>query len=241
MPTSDSGLSRRVSRREAIGAMAALGVGGGIALWRATRSNGASVPVPSGSRLPKADCVLAPELTEGPYYLASEPFRRDIREGRPGAPLEIDFTIQNAACQPIEGATVEIWHADALGNYSGFNGQTGSFLRGQQTTDKDGHASFKTIYPGWYTGRAVHIHVKVHVGGNVVHTGQLFFDDGVSDKVFTLKAPYNTRGQRDTLNSGDSIFAGGGSATVLKVKRGRNQKGKRKKGYEAKISLGVNA
>ena len=240
MPTSDPGLSRRLSRREAIGAMAALGVGGGIALWRATRSNGATLAAPAGSRLPKADCVLAPELTEGPYYLASEPFRRDIREDRQGAPLEINFTIQNAACQPIEGATVEIWHADALGNYSGFN-LPGSFLRGQQTTDKDGHASFKTIYPGWYTGRAVHIHVKVHVGGNTVHTGQLFFNDTFTDKVFASTAPYNTRGQRDTLNSGDNIFAGGGSATVLNVKRARNKKGKKKKGYEAKIALGVNA
>jgi protocatechuate 3,4-dioxygenase beta subunit len=240
MPISDSGLGRRVSRREAIGAMAALGVGGGIALWHAARGNGAGLLAPRSSRLPRAGCTLAPELTEGPYYIASEPFRRDIREGRQGAPLEIDFTIQNAACQPLDGATVEIWHADALGNYSGFN-LPGSFLRGQQTTDKDGHASFKTIYPGWYTGRAVHIHVKVHVGGNVVHTGQLFFNDSFTDKVFASTAPYDTRGQRDTLNSGDNIYSGGGASTLLNVKRARNRKGKKKKGYEAKISLSVNA
>lgn len=231
-------------RRDAILKLGGLGLGalGLGALWRTTQSNGATLapgPVAGADRLPAAQCILAPELTEGPYYIASEPLRRDITEGRPGAPLEIDFTIQDAACKPIKGATVEIWHADALGSYSGFN-EPGNFLRGQQTTNKDGEASFKTIYPGWYAGRAVHIHMKVHVGGATVHTGQLFFDDAFSDKLFASTAPYNTRGQRDTLNSDDNIFAGGGSSTVLRVKQARNKKGRKKKGsYEAKISLGV--
>jgi hypothetical protein len=241
MTTRHSTSARRFSRREAIGAMAAVGVGGGIALWRATRGNGAMLAggAAKGGELPKAQCVLTPELTEGPYYIAGEPFRRNVTEGRPGAPLALEFLIQDATtCKPISGATVEIWHADALGSYSGFN-EAGTFLRGQQTTNKDGEAKFKTIYPGWYTGRAVHIHVKVHVSGNVVHTGQLFVDDGLTDKVFASISPYNTRGPRDTLNSGDSIYAQGGSQSTLRVKRARNKKGKRKPGYEARIAVGV--
>ena len=92
-------------------------------------------------------------------------------------------------------------------------------------------------YPGWYTGRAVHIHVKVHVGGNVVHTGQLFFNDSFTDKVFVSTAPYDTRGHAHA-DSGDNIYAGGGPSTVLNVKRARNKKGKKKKGYEAKTRSG---
>src|SRR5204862_6549946 len=137
-------------------------------------------------------CVLTPEMTEGPYYLAGEPNRSDVTEGRPGTPLKLVLPVVNAStCKPIAGATVEIWHADAGGNYSGFGSATSnkSFLRGAQTTDRNGEATFVTIYPGWYQGRATHIHVKVHVGGSVVHTGQLFFDETTNAAVYT-KAPY---------------------------------------------------
>src|SRR5216683_2289446 len=116
-------------------------------------------------------CVLTPEQTEGPYYIANEAVRRNITDGRPGTPLLLRAFVLNAStCKPIKGAAVDIWHADAAGNYSGFSSDTSSrtFLRGIQKTDQNGLAIFTTIYPGWYQGRAVHIHVKVHVGGSVV-------------------------------------------------------------------------
>ena len=125
-------------------------------------------------------CILTPELTEGPYYIAGEKLRRKITEGRPGSPLLLRLSVVDATtCRPIKGAAVDIWHADAGGVYSGFGSGAASrtFMRGIQRTDGTGLAAFQTVYPGWYQGRTVHIHVKVHVGGNVVHTGQLFFPD----------------------------------------------------------------
>ena len=149
-------------------------------------------------------CVLTPEMTEGPYYLAGEKLRRDITEGKPGARLDLALTVVDAStCRPIKGATVDIWHCDAGGVYSGFGAGASNrtFLRGLQKTDAHGVAHFKTVYPGWYPGRTVHIHVKVHVRGNVVHTGQLFFADATTDAVYR-KAPYSKRPNRDPRNSG---------------------------------------
>ena len=150
-----------------------------------------AVPAGAGSGSVAADaasCVLTPELTEGPFYLPNEKVRRNVREGERGTPLALQLGVVNSSsCKPIAGAAVDIWHADAGGNYSGFGSDdSGSrtFLRGIQRTDAKGVARFDTIYPGWYQGRAVHIHVKVHVSGSVVHTGQLFFDDSLTDAVY---------------------------------------------------------
>src|SRR4051795_9189750 len=127
-------------------------------------------------------CVLTPELTEGPYYVSGEKLRRDITEGKAGTPLLLNLNVINAStCKVVKNATVEIWHCDAGGVYSGeVAGNAGTnFLRGGQKTNANGVAQLKTIYPGFYDGRAVHIHVKVHVRGSVVHTGQLFFPAAV--------------------------------------------------------------
>src|SRR5580765_1665508 len=152
-------------------------LGGVAALALGLRSWEAPDAIASGA----VTCVLAPEQTEGPYYIARERVRRNITEGKPGVPLSLRTTVVDAhTCRPIKGATVDVWHADAAGAYSGFGaGVGGSFCRGVQPTDARGLARFETIYPGWYPGRAVHIHVKVHVHGNVVHTGQLYFPDAV--------------------------------------------------------------
>lgn len=120
-------------------------------------------------------CLLSPEVTEGPYWIDEAYMRRDIREKRPGLPLVIRFTVLNArTCATIRNADVEIWHCDASGEYSGVNGATTHFLRGHQKSNAKGRAEFLTIFPGWYRGRTPHIHMKVGVGGNVVHTGQVF-------------------------------------------------------------------
>jgi protocatechuate 3,4-dioxygenase beta subunit len=125
-----------------------------------------------------------------------------------------------STCKPIKGAAVDIWHADAAGNYSGFGSDTSSrtFLRGIQKTDKNGLAVFTTIYPGWYPGRAVHIHVKVHVGGSVVHTGQLFFPDALTKEVYKA-APYASRGNPSTTDAQDSIYVNGGRRGLLSLKK----------------------
>ena len=172
----------RFTRRSSLAKLGGLVVAGlgGSALVSSDEAEGGNKAVETGA----VSCVLTPELTEGPYYIAGEKVRRDIREGHAGTLLTLHLRVLNvASCSPIKGAAVDIWHADAAGNYSGFGSDTSSrtFMRGIQRTDATGLATFLTVYPGWYQGRTVHVHVKVHVGGNVVHTGQLFFPDTLTD------------------------------------------------------------
>ena len=223
----DVRLTRRASLLRLGGFAAALAGG---AAWEGVRSESGPAAVASGL----VSCVLTPELTEGPYYIDGEKLRRNITEGKAGTPLTLRTTVLNAStCKPIRNAAVDIWHSDALGVYSGFGAGASShtFLRGIQKTNAAGLATFQTIYPGWYPGRAVHIHVKVHVGGNVVHTGQFFFPDATTDQAYK-QAPYNTRGPRDQRNPDDSIFVNGGSKGMLKVAKSGNA-------YTATIAMGV--
>jgi len=180
-------------------------------------------------------CVLTPEQTEGPYYIANEAVRRNITEGRPGTSLLLRaFVVDVSTCKPIKSAAVDIWHADAGGVYSGFGSGAASrtFMRGIQRTNAKGLAVFRTVYPGWYRGRTVHIHVKVHLGGNIVHTGQLYFPDTLTDAVYR-KQPYSARPNRDVRNAADAIFRNGGSKSLLNVKK--NSAGV----YVATIMIGV--
>src|SRR4029079_3014322 len=199
-----------------LGGLAAAAVGGKALLGPDGSSAGTSA-VESGL----VTCVLTPALTEGPYYIAGEKVRRDIRDGHPGTVLTLKLRVLNVAtCSPIKNAAVDIWHADAAGNYSGFGAGASSrtFMRGVQRTDANGIATFTTVYPGWYQGRAVHIHVKVHVGGTVVHTGQLFFPDATTDAAYR-RPPYRGRGARDVRNPADAIFRNGGRRSMLTVRR----------------------
>jgi protocatechuate 3,4-dioxygenase beta subunit len=221
----------RLSRREAIAGAGAAGLGAGLFILFRGGPGVATAAVDAGSI-----CVLAPEQTEGPYYINNHLVRRNITEGKAGTPLQLRMTVVNATtCKPIRGATVEIWHADALGNYSGFGsgGGDGRFLRGGQVTNSAGVATIDTIYPGWYRGRTVHIHVKVHAGGRVVHTGQLFFPDATSDAAYR-RAPYSRRGARDVRNSQDGIYGQGGKRSTLAL-------GKRGSGYVGRITMGIKA
>ncbi len=232
--------SRGLRRRDAIVALGVAGAGAAYALWKAGDGN-SSEPGPPASALSRSNqCVLQPELTEGPFYLDGALLRRDVREGKPGTPLELEFTVQDAeTCEPIRNATVEIWHSDADGEYSAYNDTTNStYLRGQQRSDRRGKLEFLTIYPGWYPGRTPHIHVKVHIGGDTVHIGQLFFDESVTVKVYTRGA-YAGRGPQDTTNSEDGIFSGSGGRSTLKLRRRRNRNRKRINGYAGKLNLGV--
>jgi protocatechuate 3,4-dioxygenase beta subunit len=206
------------------------------------RSAGAAAAVLGFGRLGGRDafagesvsCVLTPEQTEGPYYIAKEKLRRNITDGRPGTPLTLRLAVVDAkTCRPIRGAAVDIWHCDASGIYSGFGAGRANrtFMRGIQRTNANGVATFKTVYPGWYQGRTVHIHVKVHVGGNVVHTGQLFFNDTTTDTVYR-RTPYSRRPNRTTRNAADSIFVNGGSKSIVRVR-------KQGTGYAGAVTMGV--
>lgn len=164
-------------------------------------------------------CVLTPEQTEGPYYVDGEKLRRDIREGRPGLKLSLRTTVVDAStCKPIKGAAVDVWHCDAGGVYSGVEGDTGTFLRGIQRTNASGLATFVTLFPGWYQGRTTHIHVKVHLGGTVVHTGQLYFPESIVTAV-AKRSPYSRRGEPDTRNADDAIYRNGGKSSLTQVSR----------------------
>ena len=221
----DELLTRRGTLLRLAGLVAA---GLGIDAWKAGEG-------PAGVASGTVRCVLAPEQTEGPYYIANEKIRRNITDGRRGVPLTLRAKVVDAStCKPIKGAAVDIWHCDAGGAYSGFGQGASSrtFLRGMQRTNVNGLALLKTIYPGWYQGRTVHIHVKVHVGGNVVHTGQLYFPDTLTDKVYR-KAPYNRRPGRTTRNANDSVFFNGGKNSVVSVRADGSG------GYIASITMGV--
>ena len=223
----DEHLTRRSSLLR-LGGLVATALGAGA--WEAGDAAGGPAGVASGV----VKCVLTPEQTEGPYYIAGERVRRDITEGRPGTKLALRTTVVDAStCRAISNATVDIWHADAGGVYSGFGEGASSrtFMRGVQRTNAHGLAVFDTVYPGWYQGRTVHIHVKVHAGGNVVHTGQLYFPDALTDVVYA-RAPYSSRPNRDTRNANDSVYVNGGSRSMLTVKRSGG-------GYVAAITMGV--
>jgi protocatechuate 3,4-dioxygenase beta subunit len=223
--------NERITRRNTLlrlGGLVAAAVGAGA--WE-REAHGAG---PAGVASGELSCVLAPEQTEGPYYIAGEAIRRNITEGHPGTPLTLKLKVVNAStCKPIKNATVEIWHCDAAGDYSGFGNGASSrtFLRGGQKTNAQGIATFLTIYPGWYQGRTVHIHIKVHVGGNVVHTGQLYFSDTVTDAVYAA-SPYSSRPNRTTRNAADSIYRNGGSKSQLKLTKSGSA-------YLGAITMGV--
>jgi protocatechuate 3,4-dioxygenase beta subunit len=162
-------------------------------------------------------CTLTAQETEGPYYFDADSIRSDIREDRKGTGLRLAVRVRDAKkCEPLRNAVVDLWHCDALGIYSGFEsastggpggGRTDNekYLRGAQVTNSDGIVEFVTVYPGWYRGRTVHIHAKVHVDNRTALTTQFYFDDDVSERVFARR-PYSTHTGRDVFNDSDGIF-----------------------------------
>lgn len=210
---------RVLTRRDALALFSAPAVLALAGCLDGAASAGAAPPLVGG-------CVARPALTEGPFYLGEGPVRSDIRAGRPGVPLVLTFTVSRVvegACAPLEGAAVDVWHADAGGDYSGVGRlRDERFLRGTQMTDMDGVARFTTVYPGWYPGRTPHVHFKVRAAASDTHAhefaSQLFFPDALSREVYGQGA-YAARGPHDVTNDRDGIFrrgAGGpGGAELL--------------------------
>jgi protocatechuate 3,4-dioxygenase beta subunit len=194
----------------------------------ATATTSATAVAGAGS-LPA--CVVVPALTEGPYYVDEKLERSDIRpdtstgKAVEGAVLTIAWVVSKvdgSACVPLEGVLVDVWHCDAVGEYSDFGAEQGhDFLRGYQHTDANGQATITTIYPGWYQGRAVHIHFKIRTdpaatSGGFEFTSQLFFDDAFSAKVYS-SGVYASKGTPDTPNSSDGIYQQSRGMTLLDV------------------------
>lgn len=185
-------------------------------------------------------CVTTPSQTEGPYYFDTGELRRDITEGLPGTPLLVSLRfVEAATCEPIPGATVDIWHTDPKGVYSGYadqgvGGTTGeTFLRGKQVTDANGVAEFETLYPGWYPTRAVHIHYMAYTNEGRLITSQLYFPDAVSEAVYRTE-PYAARGPHPVTNDDDGIFPGDAPAGSQVGRVTENGEG-----YQVSLTVGV--
>ena len=198
-------------------------------------------------------CVVRPALTEGPYFVEEMLNRSDIRvdpsDGsvKDGALLRLIFNVSDVSadkCTPLEGAQVDVWHCDALGRYSdvddpGFDTSGQKWLRGYQVTDQYGVAEFITIYPGWYSGRTVHIHFKIRTDPEsdqgYEFTSQLFFPEDLTDEV-QAQAPYASKGYRNTLNVNDSIFQGSDGLLTLEPVAFEEDE---ESGYKATFGIGL--
>ncbi len=203
---------------------------------------------PSSAALP--NCVVSPAMTEGPFFVDATLNRSDIRSDpttgvlSPGVPLALTMRLLRVdaqGCMPLPDAVVDIWHCDAQGVYSGvFDGRTDTrgqqFLRGYQMSDAAGEVRFLTIYPGWYPGRAVHIHFKVRQRVSqrraLEFTSQLFFDERATAEAYR-QPPYNRRRDGWLRNARDGIYRRGGDLLLLQPRRDAQGT------YRAEITIGV--
>ena len=232
----------RITRRETLGLA---GLAGATYL-----ASCGGRPDAAGNGAPVAEaqtpsCVLVPEVTEGPYFVDLELRRSDIRANssggpaRAGIPLELTIrTVEVGAggrCTPYEGAAVDVWHCDAGGEYSAVGSDT-DFLRGYQVTGANGAVSFRTIFPGWYRGRAIHIHLKVRTydgaSQTYEYTSQLFFSETTIAQAFSV-SPYSGNAMPDTSNAADGIYAETGGTSLV------GMSGSASAGYAGTVTLGL--
>lgn len=238
----------RFSRREVLEVLGAAGLALAAGCTSASPASPTDTSASGGTTTPvggAASCSVTPEETAGPYAdrvgMINNPafFRQDITEGRSGLPVTLALTVVSISggCNPVPNAQIEIWQCDAEGRYSeysqpGYNGTGQTFLRGLQTTDGEGKATFRTIYPGWYAGRATHIHVEVFVGGRTVKTTQIAFPESASRAVYGTGV-YAAHGQNPTTNARDNVFSDGSDAELATLA------GDATSGYTASLTIGV--
>jgi protocatechuate 3,4-dioxygenase beta subunit len=228
MDLDDIPIGRVLTRREAL---SVLGSSGALVVLGSRTGPGALLP--PGPRPP---CVVRPASTPGPYYVDEKLNRSDIRSDptdgavKQGALLALSIGVSSIAqgsCSPLKDAIVDLWQCDAEGVYSDaedpryFNTVGKKFLRGYQTTDKDGMVKFTTIYPGWYPQRTPHIHYKIRSPASAAaayeFTGQMYFDEGLSDRVYA-RPPYAARGKRSVSNVTDWLYKrDGGRQSMVTV------------------------
>ncbi|EMR69911.1 hypothetical protein MGN70_005628 [Eutypa lata] len=166
---------------------------------------------------------LAPETIIGPYWVTGEAIRSDITEDEAGIPVHLDLQfIDISDCSPVPDMLIDLWHANAIGNYSGVSMGSGlntTFLRGVQVTDEQGVVEFDTLFPGHYTGRVNHIHVTSNRGGELLengtytagtgtvnHIGQIYFDQELINWIETFN-PYIDNEMKLTINMQDFLAA----------------------------------
>lgn len=177
----------------------------------------AASPLQTRAASTARNCTLYPRQTEGPFFVDLGLVRRDITEGSTGAPLTLVLHVtSDGDCGPVAGVAVEVWHADAGGDYSGMTSDTRgeTFLRGAQITDSNGRVEFRTIYPGWYPGRTTHVHFKVVLSERLEVSSQLYFPEEVTRAVYETP-PYLRRGRKDVSNAADALFRSGGRGMPL--------------------------
>jgi protocatechuate 3,4-dioxygenase beta subunit len=204
---------KSIGRREAL-AM----IGGGVTLAFGCTGSPTAAETTNGTTTgTNAACAVTPGETAGPFPSLTDLVRSDIREGKPGTLLTLTIKVVNvnSNCAGVANASVEIWHVDAAGNYSEYGTQTAqTYLRGIQTTNTNGEVTFTTIYPGWYSGRATHIHVEVSRNGSSVKVTQIAFPENINASVHASGA-YAARGTNPMANLADGIFADSLSAELL--------------------------
>ncbi|MGA0560602.1 intradiol ring-cleavage dioxygenase [Larkinella sp. VNQ87] len=183
----------------------------------------------TGTGTSTGSCTVTSNETEGPFPTKTPAslVTSDITSDRQGTKLTINITVQNKnnSCAGLAGALVDIWHCDAAGNYSEYGGtqmqstnyQSVHFLRGRQVSDSNGLVTFTSIYPGWYSGRATHIHVHVYnATGTSLKVSQIAFPEDIS-KVVYAQGVYASHGQADTTNARDNVFSDGTTTNMSVV------------------------
>ena len=226
---------RQLSRRAAVGAIGAAAAAVAVACGDSPTSASAVDTSTGGTTSTNAACAVTPSETIGPYPSRTDMFRSDIRENRGGTPLTLTVKVVNvnSSCAAVVGADVEIWHVDAAGDYSQYGSQTAAtFLRGIQTTNATGEVTFTTIYPGWYQGRATHIHAEVTMGGRSIKVTQIAFPESVNNAVHATGV-YASRGSNPMSNQSDGIFADSLASELV------TPTGSPSGGYSATFQIGV--
>lgn len=205
---------------DAAGSDAAVGITGWASGGTKSMQGGYPDPFMPGSL--GSSCTLYPSQTLGPCYARMPATREDISGGLTGLPMRLSFLVVGSdGCTPVPNASVDIWHSGSNGIYSAFRTNSTcnpssmdvlseTFCRGVQVTRQDGRADFSTVFPGWYTGRTLHIHFTVRVNGREYVTSQLYFEDALADEILA-QGEYKSRGMRDTNNARDTQFKTGGA------------------------------
>jgi protocatechuate 3,4-dioxygenase beta subunit len=243
--------------RSAVDEVNAVTPSAGITVSGSVTTSDTGTPIPTPSTVP--DCVVVPELTEGPYFVDEMLERQDIRADssgeivKAGVLLKLMFRVSDVTggqCAPLAGAQVDVWHCDAEGRYSGvidrvvgFDTSDQDWLRGYQITDEHGLAAFTTIYPGWYPGRAVHIHFKIRTAQDergYEFTSQVFFPEHVTDAVHA-QPPYSEQGYRNVLNQEDGIYRSSDGLLMLRLFEieEKEESAATQTGYSALFDIGL--
>ena len=225
--------THKIGRREALTLIGAAGAAAAFGCSSSVTSPSASTTTDPTST--NAACAVTPSETAGPFPSVTSLFRSDIREDRQGVPLTLTIKVVNssASCAPVANANVEIWHADVAGNYSEYSSEVAkTYLRGIQTTDANGQVVFTTIYPGWYQGRATHIHVEVKINGASRKVTQMAFAEAVNSAVYA-SGVYASRGTNPTANASDMIFTDSLASELV------TPAGSPSSGYSAAFQVGI--